>query len=76
MELYGLIVRILISLDILLILIGICIGIVFAIISFSETDPVVKARNKKIMKWSFLGPIISLILILVIWGLGQVIITM
>ncbi len=75
MEIYNIIVRLLISIETLLIPVGIIVGIVLVLINHSETDVVAKARNKKIMKWSFFGPVGLLAFTVIIWGLVQTIAT-
>jgi len=75
MDILSIVVRLLISVSVLLIPGGIIVGIVFAIISSSETDVAIKARNKKIMKWSFLAPTGFLLFVLIMWGLASTIST-
>jgi uncharacterized integral membrane protein len=69
MEIFNIIVRLLISIETILIIPGIIVGIVLLFISRSETDPVSKASKKKFMKWSFFGPIGLLVFTVIIWGL-------
>lgn len=60
---------ILMTLLVILILPGIILGIVFAVISSKEIDQIKKAKYKKIMLYSFLGPIGLILLLTILRGL-------
>ncbi len=72
---FNLIVELLILILVILVPLGIISGIVFIFVRKAELDLKKKSIYKKVMIWSFVGPIGGLIFILIVWGfvyvLGQ-----
>jgi uncharacterized membrane protein YdcZ (DUF606 family) len=68
MATFDIIVRLLLSISTILIFPGIILGIVFAVISLKEIDQIKKAKYKKIMWWSFFGPMGIMLVLITVWG--------
>jgi hypothetical protein len=49
--------------------IGIISGVILAVVTSNQPDPAKKSKLKYWMLWSFLGPIVLLVVVLSIWGL-------
>ena len=72
METFNAIVTLCIGFLVILIPLGIVVGAILAVVMSSQKDPIKKAKLKNPMIWSFVLPILFLVVILVIWGLVSV----
>lgn len=59
-------------LDVLAIFIGLPVAVFLAFKAKGESDPVLKKSTKKKAWWSFLGPIIFMFVLMILWGLIRV----
>lgn len=66
------IVPILIMLGFLATLIGLVVAIVLFVKAHGESDPMAKKSTHRKALWSFLGPLLFVIIVMTLWGLFQV----
>ena len=73
MQILNTIVTLLISLCVIATIFGVITSIIMFIVAATEKEPVQKKKIRKWALWIFLGPIIALLLILILWGLVAVV---